>query len=406
MNKPTEEMLLCTKCITARPFANWIRKNGQRGQCDFDVGHGHRGSVVTVEMFAVHVDEFFRAHYQIGSEERYFTEDSDNVRYRQRGSSLLEILSNDLCSNDDVVVQAIIQNLPDVSHREIAKGADPFYDEMASYENIADVEARERAEQEEYWYENRFTYQWNDFCDKVQYERRFFRTKELLDQLFGKPSEYEGGKTNPVYMLRAEQKVFRARILDGSFTKAVLRLNPARELGAPPRERALAGRMNVEYIPAFYGAFSEHTAVAEMRPGIGEEVAIGEFILQRDVKVFDFTVFSRAPHEQWSDNYAHTRYDFIKQMEEEISRRVLPYEKQRQYISTQIVAEYLKEYFGSEAVIYSSSVVRGPAAENHNIVFLPRAESFVEGETAILKYQCFDVKEVEDVTYQLAKRPF
>jgi hypothetical protein len=177
--------------------------------------------------------------------------------------------------------------------------------------------------------------------------------------------------------------------LDGSFTEEVLRLNPAKELGAPPKERALAGRMNVEYIPAFYGAFTEYTAVAEMRPGIGEEVAIGEFILQRDVKVFDFSVFSRAPHNKWSDNYRHTRYDFIEQMEKEISRRVLPYEKQRQYISTQIVAEYLKEYFGCEAVIYRSSVVSGPSAENPNIVILPRAESFVGGDTAVLKYQRF-----------------
>ncbi len=339
MNKSSEEMLLCTKCITAPVFAKWIRKNGQRGQCDFNVGHGRWGRVVTVEAFAVRVDEFFRERYQLGGVERYITEDSDDVSYRQLGSPLFEILSNALLSNDEVVVQAIIENLPDVSHRDITQGAEQFYDETQYYESIADVEARERADQEEYWYENRFTYQWKDFCEKVQYERRFFKTKELLDKLFGQPSEYEGGKTNPVYMLNSAQKIFRARILDASLTEDVLRLNPARELGAPPRQRAQAGRMNVEYIPAFYGAFSEHTAVAEMRPGIGEEVAIGEFILQRDVKVFDFTVFSRASHEEWSDNYVHTRYDFIKQMEAEISRRVLPYEKQREYISTQIVAE-------------------------------------------------------------------
>jgi len=143
-------------------------------------------------------------------------------------------------------------------------------------------------------------YQWEDFCQKVQYERRFFKTKELLDKLFGKPTEYEGGPINPVYVLNAGPKIFRARIFDDSFTQEILGRNPEAQLGAPPRDRAQAGRMNVEYIPAFYGAFSEDTAVAEIRPGIGEEVAIGEFVLQRDVKVFDFTVFSRAPHEAMS----------------------------------------------------------------------------------------------------------
>ena len=358
---------------------------------------------MSVEEFAVHVDEFFRENYQRGEEEPYFPEDTDNVRYRQRGSSLLEILSEELSSDDDAVVEAIIENLPDVSHRDIAQGDEPFYDDTGNYERVADVVERERADQEAYWYERRFMYQWEEFCEKVLYERRFFKIKELLDKLFGKPKEYEGGKTNPVYLLKTGENIFRARVFDDGFTKAALRRDPIAPLGAPPKERARAGRMNVEYIPAFYGAFSEDTAIAEMRPSIGEEVAIGEFILQRDIQVFDFTVFSRTPHEEWKENYAHTRYDFIRQMEEEISRRVLPYEKQRQYIPTQIVAEYLKEYFGCEAVIYRSSMIRDRSAENRNIVLLPKADSFVGGDAAVLKYVRHDVKEVMNVTYELSR---
>jgi hypothetical protein len=84
--------------------------------------------------------------------------------------------------------------------------------------------------------------------------------------------------------------------------------------------------------------------------------------------VFDFTAFSRAPVEKRDKIYEHTRYDFIKQMEDDISRPVLPYEKQRQYISTQIVAEYLKVCFACEAVIYRSAMTKGRSAENRNIV--------------------------------------
>ncbi len=100
--------------------------------------------------------------------------------------------------------------------------------------------------------------------------------------------------------------------------------------------------MNVEYIPAFYAAFSEETAVAEIRPGIGEHVAVGEFVVQRELRVFDFTVFARAPREQWKEVYGHTRYDFIHQMEGEISKPVLPFDRQREYIPTQIAAEYVR----------------------------------------------------------------
>src|SRR5258708_1960881 len=128
MNKSSEKMHLCAKCVTARRFADWIRENGQRGRCDFDASHGSRGRVVTVEAFVPVVDEFFRERYQLGGEEPYFTESSDNVQYQQRGSSLLEILSSELLSSDDTVVESIIENLPDVSHHEITQGAEPFYD--------------------------------------------------------------------------------------------------------------------------------------------------------------------------------------------------------------------------------------------------------------------------------------
>ena len=405
MTKPTDEMLLCAKCVDATRFTKWIRANGQPGQCDFDAGHGNRGHVVTVEDFSAHVDEFFREHYQPGAEERYF-DDSDRSYHQQRGTDLDDILRQKLGTDDDAILKAIMENLPDASDRDIAQGAEPFYDDTINYESIADVHERNRADSEDYWYQNRFSYLWQDFCSEVQYGHRFFTARRLLDKLFGKPPEYESGKLNPVYMLRAPQTVFRARILNSSFTEQELMLNPARELGTPPKERAPAGRMNVEYIPAFYGAFGELVAVAELRPGIGEEVAIGEFVLQRDVKVFDFTVFSRTPHERWSESYAHTRYDFIQQMEEEISRRALPDEKQRHYIPTQIVAEYLQVHFGCKAVIYRSAVVSRGASESRNIVFLPQADSYTEGPSPLLKHTGCVVKEVDDVSYTLVKCPF
>ena len=71
-----------------------------------------------------------------------------------------------------------------------------------------------------------------------------------------------------------------------------------------------------------------------------------------------------------------SRYDFITQMQDEISRPVRPHERQREYIATQIVAEYLKSYFGCDAVIYKSSMQRDNAEDNRNMVILHR-ETFV-----------------------------
>jgi hypothetical protein len=384
MKKLPEDMLLCTKCVTDPLFVKWIRKNGQKAQCDFVHGHGGRNRTVRLEPFCERIDEFFRENYQLGEEIPLYDE-SDHRYSEQKGSSLSEILSEELGADDGDFIEIIIDNLPDASDRDISNGDEAFYDETSYYEGIEEAAKRDMADYDDYWYENRISLQWQDFCKKVQYQNRFFNTKETLDDLFGKPSEYESGKANPIYTLKAGQKIYRARALDGSFTEEMLSKNPAKELGAPPKDRTRAGRMNVEYIPAFYGVFSERIAMSELRPGIGEQIAIGAFVLKLDIKVFDFTFFSTHISDNPMEKYAHTRFGFITQMESEISLQVLPYEKQRQYIPTQIVSEYLQAYFGCDAVIYRSSVTTDKAKENRNIVVLPRVESFTDGEGAILR---------------------
>src|SRR5262249_24396327 len=241
--------------------------------------------------------------------------------------------------------------------------------------------------------------------DKVQYTRRFFQIKEPLDELFGDPNEYQGGTIKPVYVLPHGERIYRARLIDDSFTHEMLDRNPVAELGAPPREEARAGRMNVDFIPAFYAAFSEETAVAAIKPSIGEEIAIVEFVLQRELKVFDFTAFARAGHEQWRDMYAHTRYDFINQIEAEISKPIMPFDKQREYIPTQIVAEYLKNYFGCDAVIYRSSMTKGRSAESRNIVILNKGQPFAGTEAAALSLSKYWIKEILNVKYELGGWP-
>jgi len=400
MDQPSQgpETGICEKCIGNRDFADWIVRNGHEGECEFDSTHGTSGSVVTVEEFAEEVDRYFRDTYQLGEEYMFATEDSDNPSYDTYGDPYEEILANDL-ECDRPVLTAIIDSLPDCSDRDIAQGAEPFYVD-ANYERISTAEKRLRAEEEERWYENRFTYQWDEFCQIVQYERRFFRIKEPLDELFGKPDEYEGGAIKPVYALTAGQRIFRARLIDEQFTFERLIRSPASELGAPPRDKARGGRMNVEYIPAFYAAFSEDTAIAELRPGIGDQVVVGQFLLQKDLRVFDFTAFSR-PDSDWKELRAHTRYAFITQMEDEISKPLRPFEKQREYIATQIVAEYLREHFGCDAVIYKSSMVRGSKADNRNIVILDRSADFV-GAGGVLSLAGHDINDIADVTYQTA----
>lgn len=393
---PPNESMLCAKCVDNRRFSGWIRRHGVKGKCDFDPTHGSSRKVVSVEKFAEEVDRYFRYTYQRGEEYLYATADSDNPSYDHYGEPYPDILANELNCNE-ALLKAVIDNLPDCSDRDIAQGAEPFYDDLENYERIEDAEARHGVANEEYWYEFRYSLQWGDFCRTVQYERRFFKIKSLLDSLFGKPEEYGEGDIKPIYTLQPGLKIYRARLLDVEFTERLLEKSADVELGAPPREKTRPGRMNVEFIPAFYAAFSKETAVAEIRPSIGDRVAVGEFVLRESLMVFDFTVFEREHGEGKKDLYSHTRYDFITQMQREISKPISPFEKTREYIPTQIVAEYLREHFACGGVIYASSMQRDNELDNRNVVFLNRGDDF----RGLLKLARYDLKEIRDVVYKM-----
>jgi len=93
-------------------------------------------------------------------------------------------------------------------------------------------------------------------------------------------------------------------------------------------------------------------------------------------------------------------------MEQQISRPALSHDKQRHYIPTQIVAEYLGRYFECEAVIYKSAMIRGKDADARNIVILPRQDGFSEFPSSILTFRGYEIKGVDDVAYTVSKDMF
>jgi RES domain len=395
-----DERKLCTQCIGEGPLKQWLEVNGADGQCNFVSDHD-AGRCATVEEFAQEADRWFRENYQPGADTMTADPDPDRdgVIYGTEGESFEDIFAYELEASDEVV-RAVIDALPDVSHREITQGAEPFYTDATNFESIEAARAREKADQDEYWFANRYAFEWSDFCKQVQFSARFFGIKERLDELFGKPEEYGEGPVKPLYDLPAGQAVFRARLLNDDLTEEVIEADPAARLGAPPSNRTQSGRMNVELIPAFYGAFSRETAIAELRPGIGDVIAVGQFATRTPLRVFDFTVFERRAEDR-THFFDHSRYDFITQMQAEISKPVRPHERQREYIATQIVAEYLRTYFGCEAVIYRSSMQCEEGAEKRNIVVLPRDAFVGNDDPSVLSYVAWSSRDITNVRYTI-----
>jgi RES domain len=304
---------LCLRCIEKGPLRNWIEREGTEGDCDFDASHTSVPRV-TIDEFAEEADRWFQTYYQPGAEtfEIDPDPDSDKIYHGTAGRSYDEIFSEELDSSGDVL-RAVIDALPDADHYEIAQGGERFYTDAHNFESIEAARAREKADQDDYWFANRYAFEWKDFCEQVQFSSRVFGIKERLDELFGKPEEYGEGPVRPLYDLAAGQVIFRARLMDANLTEDDLRMNGAALLGPPPSARTQGGRMNVEFIPVFYAAFAGATAIAELRPGIGDSIAIGRFTTRVPLKVFDFTAFDRRAADR-THFYDHSRYDFINQM--------------------------------------------------------------------------------------------
>jgi hypothetical protein len=396
----SDDRKLCSLCVADGPLRQWLEENGIEDTCDFDPTH-ESAPCVTVDEFAEEADRWFTENYQPGAETWAVDPDPDRdgVIYGTEGEPFEDIFAYELEASGDVL-RAVIDALPDVSDHDVAQGADRFYTDAHNFESIEAARAREKADQDEYWFANRYTFQWEDFCENVKFSARFFGTKERLDELFGEPAEYGEGPVRPLYDLPEGHPIFRARLLNDDLSEDVINQDPAARLGAPPSNRTQSGRMNVEFIPAFYAAFSPETAISELRPGIGDELAVGQFRTRKALRVFDFTVFHRRANDR-PRLVMHNRYEFITQMQAQISKPVRPHERQREYIATQIVAEYLKTYFGCDAVIYRSSMQRDQDGEDRNIVILNR-EAFVGTNDAVLAYVGWSLKEVRDVRYTIA----
>lgn len=396
---------LCSLCLGKGVLRDWLETSGSEDDCDFDSTHTS-APCVTVDEFAEEADRWFQQNYQPGAPTVEIDSDpeSDRLFHGTEGQPYEEIFEEELGASGDVV-RAVIDALPDASHYEIMQGGEPFYTDAHNFELIKTVRAREQADQDDYWFENRYAFRWKDFCKQVQFNSRFFGIQQKLDDLFGKPEEYGEGPVKPLYDLPPGQVVFRARLMNDELTEEALNAKGAALLGAPPPNRTQGGRMNVEFVPVFYGAFARATALAELRPGIGDDIAIGKFITRVPLKVFDFTVFEqRAPDRK--PIFYHSRYEFITQMQDEISRPVRPHERQREYIATQIVAEYLRSFFGCDAVIFKSSMQRDDTQDNRNIVILHR-DSFVgAGGPNVLSYVDWSLQEVTDVRYSVSDGTF
>jgi hypothetical protein len=182
-------------------------------------------------------------------------------------------------------------------------------------------------------------------------EARYFSrpAEAILAATFGGIGELRARDGRPAVVEvgpgRSIDGVFRARVFQSDDKLEAALRQPEKEFGPPPFSVAGAGRMNSRGVSVFYGANTPETALAEVRPPVGSQVAIGKFLLVRPLRLLDLAVLHDVyvtgsifdPH--FIRKLKHAM--FLEHLSRRITMPIMPDDEAFEYLPTQVIADYL-----------------------------------------------------------------
>jgi hypothetical protein len=188
---------------------------------------------------------------------------------------------------------------------------------------------------------------WEQFAESIKHENRFHSGMFNADafasflSIIAKP--YSAGA-----------EFYRARIThnESGFTTG--------EMGAPPRERRSAGRINPEGIGVLYLSSDDKTVLNEVRANAFDYVTIGKFKSLSNIKVVNLSGISDTSpflYQGELEKYAANRKVF-QEIAIEISKPLRRSDSPIEYLPTQYIAEFIKGQ-GYDGVEYASTLKEG-----------------------------------------------
>lgn len=212
---------------------------------------------------------------------------------------------------------------------------------------------------------------WAAFSEEIRKRNRYFPKTvpdlSLLAQVLG----------DSVCRIDVDIDLYRGRIFEGD--------PPAQaEMGAPPAEKASAGRANPIGIPYLYLAYSRETCLYEARATTLSKLAVGRFRPTRQLSVLNladveppdfFSLFEVESIEAQVSRAAYHRY--LTALGEELRKPIRSSDRLTDYIPTQYLCEMAKS-IGLDGVLYSSSL--DPAGRNLVLFDIESCECIAEPE--------------------------
>ncbi|WP_023270157.1 RES family NAD+ phosphorylase [Acinetobacter gyllenbergii] len=197
-------------------------------------------------------------------------------------------------------------------------------------------------------------YSWDSFKNQILYKTRYLFLNEPNDEIYDRQIIPVGLMLNKLSELCVEFNLIKTirknsifyRVRSHSENEIIKEFH---QIGAAPKKKASAGRMNPAGIPYFYIANSLHTAQNE---AITDEKhwSYGAFKLKKDIKVIDFSNLPKNPSIFDTVNYKNRqKIIFLYDLVNDMSRPIQSDDKEHiEYIPTQVVSEYFRYRFKPE----------------------------------------------------------
>ena len=367
----SDENFICCDCVGDVLLAELMKDCGEVKQCSYCDNVQAGESLAAV---ASRVDEVYREFYSYGESYPVFHGDSDKPDYEQQGDWPEDILDMMIKPSDTTIAVDICAYLSgEEGYAVMSDGADALYDKTSCYQHI-DVGAGLHYEL------------WHNFSEDIKHGARFFSldAPSTLSQVFDDINSCFSTEGEKPIRMQPVCEVFRCRKANSIDEIKFISSSPQTELDAPPKHVAKSGRMNPLGVSIFYGAFDKDTCIAELRPAVGEKIICGTFMLNRPLKVFDFTILNKVYNELsiFDPQYAEklSQLEFLRNFESIISKAFLPSDSDLEYLPLQAMTEYLSRYVdgGVDGIIYPSAQTAG--ATKNIVVFKNSNRVKVEGD--------------------------
>ena len=237
-------------------------------------------------------------------------------------------------------------------------------------------------------YLERDSLDWEDFSKNIKDSLRFFDT-----DTFNRKEELQ--KLDRFFEMRCqndfEGSVFRTRVITENEIEKIDK-NPETELGKVPSADAKHNRFSPTGISYMYVASDVKTAISELFSDVQKIYAVGEFILEKNLKLINLRKSNIAreikgyinPFSDEFDSSVYCASEEVKKFVNEIQKPIDDMSKNLEYLPTQILSEYIRS-LGYDGFIYDSSKNNN----GYNIVLFDDKVTFKRHN---FKSVCIDLK--------------